>query len=92
MLIRSRREFLRDAIRSVSAVGALGGLAKFGEMNALAAGSGYQALVCIYLAGGNDGHNTVIPISTAQQGFSVYQNARGTLARAEFVAAHQQRV
>ena len=37
MLIRSRRGFLRDAIRSVSAVGALGALAKFGEMNAMAA-------------------------------------------------------
>jgi len=80
MLIRSRREFLRDAIRSVSAVGALGGLTKFGEMNALAAGSSYQALVCIYLAGGNDGHNTVVPVSTAQQSYSLYQNARGALA------------
>jgi uncharacterized protein (DUF1501 family) len=64
-------------------MGALGGLTKFGEMNALAAGSGYQALVCIYLAGGNDGHNTVIPISTAKQGFSVYQNARGALGIAQ---------
>ena len=80
MLIRSRRDFLRDAIRSVSAIGALGALSKFGEMNAMAAGgSGYQALVCIFLSGGNDGHNTVIPITTAQQSFSLYQNARGAL-------------
>ncbi len=79
MLIRSRREFLRDAIRSVSAVGALGALGKFGQINALAAGSSYQALVCIFLTGGNDGHNTVIPIQTAQQGFSLYQGARGAL-------------
>jgi uncharacterized protein (DUF1501 family) len=83
MLIRSRRAFLRDAVRSVSAMGALGGLTKFGEMNALAAGSSYQALVCIYLAGGNDGHNSVIPISTAQQSFSVYQQARGALGLAQ---------
>ena len=77
MLIRSRRGFLRDAIRSVSAVGALGAMSKFGEMNAMAsANSGYNALVCIFMAGGNDGHNTVIPISTAQQGFSLYQTAR----------------
>lgn len=79
MLIRSRRGFLRDAIRSVSAVGALGAMTKFGEMNAMAAGSNYQALVCIFLTGGNDGHNTVIPIQTAQQGFSLYQNARAGL-------------
>lgn len=80
MLIRSRRGFLRDAIRSVSAAGALGAMTKFGEMNALAtSGSGYQALVCIFMTGGNDGHNTVIPINTAQQGFGLYQNARATM-------------
>jgi uncharacterized protein (DUF1501 family) len=79
MLIRSRRGFLRDAIRSVSAVGALGSLAKFGEMNAMAGGSGYQALVCIFLSGGNDGHNTVVPITTAQQNYSLYASARGAL-------------
>ena len=76
----SRRTFLHDALRSVSAIGALGSLYKFGEMNAMAAGGGYQALVCIYLAGGNDGHNTVIPVTTALQNYSVYQAARGDLA------------
>jgi uncharacterized protein (DUF1501 family) len=81
MYIRSRREFLKDTLRSVTALGAVGGLAKFGEMNALAAGSsGYQALVCVFLLGGNDGHNTVIPIATAQQNYSLYQQGRGGLA------------
>jgi len=42
MYIRSRREFLKDTLRSVAALGAAGSMAKFGEMNALAAGgSGY---------------------------------------------------
>jgi uncharacterized protein (DUF1501 family) len=81
MSIRSRREFLRDSIRSVTALGGLSALAKFGEINALAAGgSGYQALVCVFLAGGNDGHNTVIPVSTAQQSYSLYQTGRQSLA------------
>ncbi len=80
MLIRSRRAFLRDTLRSVTALGAAGAMAKFGEMNAMAAGSGYQALVCIFLGGGNDGHNTVVPITTAQQNYSLYQQARGGLA------------
>jgi uncharacterized protein (DUF1501 family) len=81
MLIRSRREFLKDTLRSVAAVGAVGSMAKFGEMNALAAtGSGYQALVCVFLLGGNDGHNTVIPITTAQQNYNQYQQTRGGLA------------
>src|SRR6204780_5379370 len=84
MYIRSRRDFLRDTLHSVTALGAAGAMAKFGEINALAAsGSGYQALVCIFLSGGNDGHNTVVPISTAQQNFSVYQNARGALGLAQ---------
>jgi len=81
MLIRSRRDFLREAIRSAAAIGAGGALAKFGAMNALAqtGGSGYQALVCIFLAGGNDGHNTVVPIATAQQSYSAYAQVRGGL-------------
>ncbi len=81
MLIRSRRDFIRDTVKTASALGALGALAKFGEMNAFAqSSSGYQALVCIYLAGGNDGHNMVIPITTAQQNYSLYQKNRGPLA------------
>jgi len=55
-------------------------MAKFGEMNAMAAGGGYQALVCIFLGGGNDGHNTVVPITTAKQNYSLYQQSRGPLA------------
>src|SRR3984885_14561070 len=81
MLIRSRREFLKATLRSVTALGAVGSMAKFGEMNALAAASSnYQALVCIFLLGGNDGHNTVIPVTTALQNYNLYQSARGGLA------------
>jgi uncharacterized protein (DUF1501 family) len=83
MLIRSRREFVRDAIRTVSAAGALGAMGKFGEINAFASGPSYQALVCIFMTGGNDGHNTVIPIATAQQGFNLYQNARAGMGLAQ---------
>lgn len=84
MLIRTRRGFLRDTLKSVTAFGAMGALAKFSQMNALAAGAtGYQALVCIFLAGGNDGHNTVIPITTAQQKYSLYSANRGPLALAQ---------
>ena len=70
MLIRSRCEFMKTTLRSAGALAAFGSLAKFGEMNALAGSvsSGYKALVCIFLAGGNDGHNTVIPISVPSTG------------------------
>ncbi len=81
MLIRSRREFLKGSLKSVTALGAAGTLAKFGEINAWASTTpSYQALVCIFMAGGNDGHNTVVPISTAQQNYSLYRSGRGGLA------------
>jgi uncharacterized protein (DUF1501 family) len=86
MHIRSRRDFLKDSLKSVTALGTMGALAKFGEINAFAAsgtGTGYQALVCIFLAGGNDGHNTVIPLSTAQQNYNLYAQGRGGLALAQ---------
>jgi len=82
MMIRSRRDFLKDSVKSVAALGAAGAMAKFGEMNAFAqtAGTGYQALVCVFLTGGNDGHNTIIPVSTAQQNYSLYSKNRGSIA------------
>ncbi|MEO7030021.1 MAG: DUF1501 domain-containing protein [Acidobacteriaceae bacterium] len=85
MTIRSRREFLKSSVKSVTALGAVGAMAKFGEISAFAStgGTGYQALVCIFLSGGNDGHNTIIPISTAQQNYSLYQTGRKSLALAQ---------
>lgn len=78
MLIKTRRDFMKAALTSVGALGAFG---KFGEMNALASTSApYQALVCIYLAGGNDSNNMVIPIATAQQNYALYAKGRQTLA------------
>jgi uncharacterized protein (DUF1501 family) len=84
MLIRSRRDFLRSAIRSVAAIGAGGAMSRFGAMSALAQTTpSYQALVCIFLNGGNDGHNTVIPIQTSLQNYSAYSQARGGLTLAQ---------
>jgi len=81
MHIRSRRDFLRSSVKSAAVLGAGSMFAKLGEMNALAATtSGYQALVCIYLQGGNDGHNTIIPIATSQQNFAQYSKVRQGLA------------
>jgi uncharacterized protein (DUF1501 family) len=80
MIIKTRRDFLRASVKSVAALGAMSG---FGRMSALAGSPspGYQALVCIYLAGGNDGHNTVVPNSTA--GYAQYKSARQGLAIAQ---------
>jgi len=69
----SRRSLLKS-------LGATAMLTRFGWMNALAQQTppDYKALVCIFLVGGNDGHNTIVPLTQSE--FNAYQSARGTLA------------
>ena len=81
--MNSRRDFLRVGVRALSAVGAASIIGKFGEINAFAAGGGYQALVCVFLNGGNDGHNMIVPVNTATQNYSAYATARQSLALAQ---------
>lgn len=78
--MRSRRDFLKTGLCSVSALAGTGALAKLGEMNALAQSGDYKALVCIFMFGGNDGHNMVTPIQTAIQNYAGYATARQALA------------
>jgi uncharacterized protein (DUF1501 family) len=69
----------RDFLRKMGGVAAAASLARFSTVNALAqSASNYKALVCIFLFGGNDGHNVVIPQSGAQ--LAAYKAARGSLA------------
>ena len=78
----SRRNFLSWSAR----MAALGTGAPFAlNLAALGAASAqtatdYKALVCIFLYGGNDNHNTVIPYDVAS--YTGYQQARGGIARA----------
>lgn len=72
----SRRHILRG-------LGASTLLSRFGSLSALAqpatnSPSDYKALVCILLAGGNDPHNTIVPLT--QPAFDAYKLARGGLA------------
>ena len=71
-------------------LGATGMLAPFSWMNSLAQASvpDYKALVCIFLQGGNDGHNTIVPLTQAQ--FNLYKAARGTLSLPDSNGALQQ--
>ncbi|MDT4969158.1 MAG: hypothetical protein QOJ64_3895 [Acidobacteriota bacterium] len=68
----SRRDFLRQGCALISAAAMASSIKRFGMINALAqsAGPGYKALVCIFLNGGNDGNNMVIP-------YDDYNNAGG---------------
>jgi uncharacterized protein (DUF1501 family) len=49
--------------------------------NAYAQGPDYRAIVCIFLEGGNDGWNTVVPLD--QAAFNTYASQRSTLALAQ---------
>ncbi|HEV2273507.1 MAG TPA: DUF1501 domain-containing protein [Acidobacteriaceae bacterium] len=76
----TRRSFINYA--ALAAAGNAVGLRPFGSMNALAqAATGYKALVCVFLYGGNDANNTVIPFDTA--GYQSYSAIRGPLALAQ---------
>jgi len=86
MLIPSRRKFLSISCRSLGTLGAASLMSRFSQVNALAQDScpaDYKALVCIFLFGGNDGNNTVVPISTPSNpanSYSNYAQVRGGLA------------
>jgi uncharacterized protein (DUF1501 family) len=72
---QSRREFLRTTgCAALSAAALASGIERFGLAGAFAQGSGYKALVCIFLGGGNDGNNMVVPLSTA--GYAAYAAVR----------------
>lgn len=77
----TRREFLKKCC-ALGATGAAAHMTRFGLMTAHAqSASSYKALVCIFLFGGNDGNNTIVPMSTA--GFQSYTTMRASLALAQ---------
>ncbi|MGA2350603.1 MAG: DUF1501 domain-containing protein [Terracidiphilus sp.] len=75
---RSRRQFLRTAsMASMAGMAVSPFLLELNSMAAMAQGtgtSGYKALVCLFLQGGNDGHGTVI--ATDPDSFSAFTTAR----------------
>ncbi len=57
-----RRDFLKTTCCSAAAGFAAASFSRFGLVNALAQNaSDYKALVCVFLYGGNDGLNTIVP-------------------------------
>ena len=77
-MAHSRRDFLaRTTCAALSAAAAQASFRKLGLMNLLAKPSGpadYRALVCIFLDGGNDPNNLIVPIDTAH--YNEYLAAR----------------
>src|SRR5262245_28741751 len=79
----TRRDFLKH-VGMLGATGAAAHVTRLGVMPAHAqAAPGYKALVCVFMFGGNDANNTVIPMTGP--GFTAYQQTRGNLALAQGV-------
>jgi uncharacterized protein (DUF1501 family) len=71
----SRREFLlRSGCGALSAAALASGIDRFGLVHAYAQGTDYKALVCIFLGGGNDGNNMVVPLD--ETGYAAYASVR----------------
>jgi uncharacterized protein (DUF1501 family) len=68
----SRRDFLQLGAGAAMLLG----LNHF-KLATAAAATDYKALVCLFMFGGNDGHNLVVPLDSAQ--YNAYVAARGGL-------------
>lgn len=84
--MKTRREFLKRCCTLGACVTAAH-LTRFGLMTAHAQNaSSYKALVCIFLNGGYDSNNVIVPLTTTGvSGYGTYANSRGALALAQNV-------
>ena len=74
-----RRSFLKSA--SWAALAQMGGISPLRSMSAFAqsaSGSDYKAIVCLFMRGGNDSNNMVVPMNGPQ--YTAYSAARGSAA------------
>jgi uncharacterized protein (DUF1501 family) len=80
----SRRRFIGRACAAVGATGMLSALAQLRMIGALAADAAppdYKALVCLFLYGGNDSNNLLVPVDNAN--YQLYSTDRTVLALAQ---------
>ncbi len=74
----SRRQFLKLSGRTLGSLGMASMVSRFSSWNAFAAGPDYRALVCVYMFGGNDCNNMLIPMDSTR--YDAYRRIRGPLA------------
>jgi uncharacterized protein (DUF1501 family) len=77
----TRRELFQGGFRFASSLGAAAALGHLGRVSALASSTtapDYKALVCVFLFGGNDSNNMVIPMTGPNA--QAYTSVRGNLA------------
>jgi uncharacterized protein (DUF1501 family) len=78
----SRRDFLHKTCCAATAGVAAASFGRLGLINAMAqTGSDYKALVCVFLFGGNDANNLIVPLASSD--YSNYASIRAGLALAQ---------
>jgi len=78
----SRRDFLRNTCCTAAAGMAAANFSRLGLINAMAQSStDYKALVCVFLFGGNDANNLIVPLNAAD--YTNYAKIRANLAIAQ---------
>ncbi len=88
--LRSRRDFLRLGCRTLSSIGAAAAFGQAGLITARAQSSGnYKAMVCIFLFGGHDANNLLVPNDAAT--YPNYQKIRQNLALSQRFAGDHSR-
>jgi uncharacterized protein (DUF1501 family) len=89
-MIVNRRDFLRRSI--ATALGGVAATSAFGSLRVMAAAASqkgfppgdYKALVCVFLHGGNDSFNSIVPHSQAH--YDAYRSSRNQLIGAGGIA------
>lgn len=77
---RNRREFLRHCC-AIGAAGMAAHISRLGMVTTHAQSSqDYKALVCVFMFGGNDANNLIVPIDSR---YAAYRNMRGPVALAQ---------
>lgn len=79
---QSRRDFLKTSCQALSMTAVATQMSHLGLVSAYAqknhggknVGNDYKALVCVFLNGGNDSYNMIVP--TYNEGYQQYNNAR----------------
>src|SRR2546429_2051003 len=79
-MTKSRRDFLRDTACGLTAAAVVNSLDRLSLVNAMVQqqnsvdiASDYKALVCVFLSGGSDCNNMVVPLDD----YTSYSNVRG---------------
>ncbi len=78
----SRRDFLHKTCCTAAAGVAVASFSRLGLINAMAqTGPDYKALVCVFMFGGNDANNLIVPLNSSD--YANYAKIRAGLALAQ---------